>query len=118
MPQTKKQRNLAIEERNMIRRRKKKKKKEHYSNRSIEESSMFNNYFNEYARFTSVLKGKLSPKFTMLDIKLYETENLHYHLRSFLSATTPIGINKDIFHIIFAWTFDKYVMKWYNIVDL
>ena len=27
------------------------------------------------------------------------------------------GIDKDILYIIFPWTFDKDVMRWYNTVD-
>ena len=37
----------------------------------LKESSMFNNYFNDYAGFTSIPKGKLSPKLTMPDFKFH-----------------------------------------------
>jgi len=62
---------------------------------------MFNNYFNDYMGFTFIIEGKVLTKFTMPDIKLYETENPHYHVRNSLCAMTLKGINKDMFHIIF-----------------
>ena len=71
---------------------------------------MFNNYFNDYAEFTTILKGKLSPKFTMLDIN--GTENTNHRVRNFISAMTLKGIDKDIFHLIFLYTLDKDVMRW------
>ena len=55
--------------------------------------------------------------FTMPDIKFHGIENLNQHIRNFVSAMTLKGIDKDVFHIIFPWTFDKDVIKWYNILD-
>jgi len=78
---------------------------------------MFKNYFNDYAGFTSIPKEKLSPLFIMLDIKFYEIENPHDHVRNFVSAMTLKGIDKDIFHIIFPLTFDQDVMRWSNAMD-
>jgi len=49
---------------------------------------MFNNYSNDYMGFTSIPKGKLLLKFTMLDIKFYGTENPHHHVRNFISTMT------------------------------
>jgi len=54
----------------------------------------------------------------MLDIKFQGTENPHYHVRNFLSAMTLKGIHREIFHIIFPWSFNKDVMRWYNTIDL
>jgi len=52
----------------------------------------------------------------MLDIKIHGTENPHCHVWNFISAMTLKEIDKDIFHIIFPWRFDKDVMRWYNVV--
>jgi len=41
----------------------------------LKESSIFNNYFIDYARFASIPKGKLNTKFTMPHIKFYGTED-------------------------------------------
>jgi len=78
---------------------------------------MFNNYFNEYKGFTSISKGKLPPEFTMADIKFHGTENPHHYMGNFVMAITLKGIDKFIFHLIFPWTFDKDVMRWYNTID-
>ena len=51
-----------------------------------------------------------------MNIKFHGTENPNYHVRKFISAITLDGIDKNIFHIIFLWIFDKEVMKWYNII--
>jgi len=83
----------------------------------LKEYSTFNNLIDDCARFTSIPRGKLPQKFTMSDIKFLGTENPHYHMRNYLSAVTLKGIDMDIFHIIFPWTFDKGVMRLYNIVD-
>jgi len=72
---------------------------------------MFNNYFNDYTIFTSILKGKLPPKFTMPNIKFHGTGNPRHHMRNFISAMTLQGIDKDIIHLIFAWTFNKEVKR-------
>jgi len=48
------------------------------------------------------------------DIKVYGTENPNHHVRNFVSDVTLKGIDKDIFNLIFSWTFDKDVMRWYN----
>ena len=77
----------------------------------LQESFMFNNYLNDCAGFTSIHKGKLGPKSIMSDIKFNGTKNPHYHVRNFLSTMTLKRINKDIFHIIFPWTFDKDLMN-------
>jgi len=37
---------------------------------------MFNNYYNNYTRFTSISNGRLPPKAAKLDIKFYRTEIL------------------------------------------
>ena len=71
---------------------------------------MFNNYFNDYKGFTSIPKGKLPLTFTMSDIKFHGTKNPRYHVQNFVSAMTLKGIDKDIFHFIFPWTFIKGVM--------
>jgi len=63
-------------------------------------------------RFTSFPKGQLPLKFTMLDIKFYRTENPYHHVRNFISAMTLKGIDKDIFHLTFSWTFNMDVIKW------
>jgi len=76
---------------------------------------MFNNYFNDYAGFTIIPKRKLSPKFTIPDIKFHGTAQ--HHMRSFIIAMTLKGIDKDIFHLIFPSTFDKEAMMWYNTID-
>ena len=78
---------------------------------------MFNSYFDDHARFTSIPKGKLHVKFTTLDIKLHGTKIPHYHVRNFLSAMTLKGIYNAIFHIIFPQTFDKDVITCYSTVD-
>ena len=79
---------------------------------------MSNNYFNHYPRFSSISKGKLPPKFTVPDIKFHGTENPNHHVKNFVSVMTLKGIDKDIFHIIFPWTFDKDAIRWYNAMDL
>jgi len=63
---------------------------------------MLNNCFNDYAEFTTIPKGKLPPKFTMLDIKFHGIESPHYHVRNCFSAMILKGMDKDIFHIIFS----------------
>jgi len=68
---------------------------------------MFNNYFNDYMALTSILKGTLRPKLTMLDIKFHGAKNSHHHVRKFISPMSLKGIDKDTFHLIFRWTFDK-----------
>jgi len=73
---------------------------------------MFNNYSDDYAGFSSTPKGKLPLKFTMTNIKFHGTENPHHHVRNFVSAVTLKGIDKDIFHLIFPWTFEKDVVEW------
>jgi len=78
----------------------------------LKESSMFNNFYNDYVGFTTILKGKLPHKFTMPDIKFHGTENPNHHVRDFVSVMTLKGIDKDIFHLIFPWTFDKDAMRW------
>ena len=67
--------------------------------------------FNDYVGFTSIPKGKLPPMFTMPNIKFRGIENPHHHIIKFISAMTLHGIDKDIFYLIFCWTFDKDVMK-------
>jgi len=62
---------------------------------------MFNNYFHDYAGFTSIPKGMLLPKFTMSNIKFHGTENPHHHVKNFISNMTLKGIDNDIFHLIF-----------------
>jgi len=62
---------------------------------------MFDHYFNDYVGFTSIPKRKLPPKFPMLDVKLYGTENPYHHMRNNPSATTSTGIRKHIFPMIF-----------------
>jgi len=47
---------------------------------------MFNNYFNDYAGFTSIPKGNFPIKFTMTDIKFNEIENLNHHVGNFIMA--------------------------------
>ena len=42
----------------------------------LKESCKFNYYFNDYAGFTTIPKGILPPKFTILDTKSHETEKL------------------------------------------
>ena len=71
---------------------------------------MFNNYSKDCEGFTSIPKGKLHPKFMILDIKSHGTKNPHHHVRDFLNATTLKGIDKNIFHVIFCWTLNKDVM--------
>jgi len=78
---------------------------------------MFNNYFTDYARFTLTQKEKLPLKFIMLDIKFQGTKNLQYYVRNFVGAMTSKGIDKDIFHVIVPWTFNKNVMRWYNPIN-
>jgi len=51
------------------------------------------------------------------DINFHETENPHYYVESFVSAMTLNRIDKDIFHLLFPWTFDKDVIRWYNVID-
>jgi len=70
----------------------------------LEESFTFNNCFNVYAGFTSILKVKLSPKFTMPNIKFHGTKNPNHYVRHFINVMTLKGINKDNFHIIFPFT--------------
>jgi len=79
---------------------------------------MFNNYFNNYVRFTSISKVESPLKFAILDIKFHWNENPHQHVRNFVNAMTLKGINKDIFHIVVPWTFDEDIMKWYNACGL
>jgi len=79
---------------------------------------MFNNYFNDYVGLILIPIGKLPPKFTVLDIKFHGTKNPYHYLRNFVSAMALKGIDKDISYIIFPWTFNKDVMRWYNAVDL
>ena len=78
---------------------------------------MVNNCFNDYAGFTTILKGKLPPKFTKLDIKFHRPENPNHHLRNYVSAMTLKEIDKDIFHLIFPLTFDKDIMRGSNVVE-
>ena len=65
--------------------------------------------------FTSIPKRKLALKFTMSDIKFHRIENPYHHMRNFVSAMTLKRIDKDIFHIIFLWTFNMHVMRCYNV---
>jgi len=62
---------------------------------------MFNNYFNDYMGFTSIPKGKLSPKFVMANIKFHGTLNPNHHVRNSVSAMTLKGIEIYMFHFIF-----------------
>jgi len=62
-------------------------------------------------------KENYPQKLTVSNIKFHGTKNPHHHVRNFRSAMTLKGINKDIFHIIFPWMFDKDVMRWYNTMD-
>jgi len=48
----------------------------------LKESSMFNNYFNNYVGFTYISIGKLPLKFSMPDIKFHETQNPNHHVRT------------------------------------
>ncbi|KAJ8425736.1 hypothetical protein Cgig2_025692 [Carnegiea gigantea] len=64
--------------------------------------------------FTTTSKGKWPPKFIMPDIKFYRIENPNHYVRNFVSDMKLKGIDKDIFNLIFSWTFDKDVMRWYN----
>ena len=52
----------------------------------------------------------------MSDMKFQGTKNPHYHVRKFIDAMTLKCIEKDIFQIIFPWTFED-VMIQYNVVD-
>ena len=52
----------------------------------------------------------------MPNIKFHGAKKPHHHVRDYFSALTLKGIDKDIFHIIFHWTFIKDVMRWYNTV--
>jgi len=79
---------------------------------------MFNNYLSDYEGFTSFPEWKLPPKFIMSNIKFHGTDNPNHHVRNFVSAMTLKGIDKDIFHIIFPWTFDKDVIRCYSTIDL
>jgi len=47
----------------------------------LKELSMFNNYF---TGFIVITRRKLTPKFTMPDIKFHVTENAHHHVRTSL----------------------------------
>ena len=78
---------------------------------------MFNGCFNNYAGFTSISKGKLLPKLMMPNIKFHGTENSYHHVSDFISAMALKGIDKNIFHLIFLWTFYKGIMRWYNTID-
>ena len=49
-------------------------------------------------------KRKITPKF-------HTTENLHHHLRNFISSMTLKGFNRDIFHLVFLGTFNKDAMR-------
>ena len=40
-----------------------------YIEQLLKESTMFNNYFNDYVGFASISKGKLPSIFTILDMK-------------------------------------------------
>ena len=57
---------------------------------------MFNSYFNDYTRFTTISKGKLPPKFTIPVTKFYGTENPSHRVRNFVNAMTLKGIDKYI----------------------
>jgi len=48
----------------------------------LKESSMINNYFNDYPGFTSIVKGKLLLKFIMPDIKFYGTKDPNHPVRN------------------------------------
>ena len=78
---------------------------------------MLNHDFNNHKGVNSITKGKLPLKFTMPYIKFNGTENPYHHMKNFLSTLSLKGINKDIFHVTFLWTFDKDVTSWYNLVD-
>ena len=65
---------------------------------------------------TTIPKEKLPPKFIMPDIKFHGAENPNLHVRNFVIVVTLKGIDKDIFHFIFPWTFDKDVKRWYNAI--
>ena len=83
----------------------------------LKKSSIFDNYFTDYARLTFIPKGKLLLKFTKSDIKFHMTHNPHHHFRNFISTMILKGIGNDIFHVIFPPIFDKDVIRWYNVVD-
>jgi len=83
----------------------------------LKESSIFNNYFNDHVKFTSVPKGKLPPKFNVSNIKFHGTENLHHHMKNFVSVRTLKGTDKDILYFRFPWTFDKDVIIWYTTLN-
>jgi len=83
----------------------------------LKEFTMFSNYFTDYVGFTLIPKEKLHPKFAILNIKFPGTENPRHYVRNFVSSIALKEIDKDTFYIIFPWTFDKDVMKWYNVVD-
>ena len=72
---------------------------------------MFNNYFIDCAGFISITKRELPSKFMMPNIKFHGIENPHHHIRNFVSTMTQKGIDSNIFHIIFTWTFDKVEMR-------
>jgi len=60
---------------------------------------MYNNYFIDYAKSITIPKGKLPPKFTMLDVKFHGTENHgtenpNHHGRNFAGAMTLKGLTK------------------------
>ena len=38
-------------------------------------------------------------------------------MKNFISAMTLKGVDKDIFHLVFPWTFNKEVIRWYNTID-
>jgi len=78
---------------------------------------MFNHYFNDHAEFTMTLKGKLPPKFMMLDIEFHGTENPHHCVTNFVSVMTLKDIGKDIIHLMFPWAINNEVMRFYNITN-
>jgi len=77
----------------------------------LKEFSIFNNYLTYYVGFTPIPKEKLPSKFTIPDLRFQGFENLLHYVKNFISAMTSKGIDRDIFHLIFSWTFDKDVMK-------
>ena len=83
----------------------------------LKHSSMFNNYLTNYSRFTLISKEKLPIKLNMWDIKFYETENFHHYMRNLIGAMTLKGIDRDVFHLIFPWNFDKDILRWYDTLD-
>lgn len=84
----------------------------------FEASPMFKDSFSQYDNYVTQPKSTVPIKFSVPEsVRFTRVEYPHHHVKSFLHYMAAKGIERDVFHLVFPWTFNQDVTMWYHALD-